>query len=912
MAVPRKRAREEDIIVISSDEDEAPHANLRARRKRPRREARREVQEVRPHPPQATSPAPLLPPLGQNDDLLPHDNAFFIIDDEPLDYSQIPRVDQPLQLAGSDTCSDEAIPSHMNAAKPAVDVCVDTCADLFPGISHDHVRQLFVEHQSDIQQVTNAILESSNYPKEKEDKPITTMAAPVIEDFARPGRPPLARASAKAVVEVLRSEFPEMPTTYITSTLNSKQQLYSTYLALDEARRQAIRPYRAHRQARAPVDVFGIITALGGEPAPIMRAELGAARDACKKAASERANFEQCKRQGTLQECSVCFDELPYNRTVACSATHTTHFTCYDCTKTYIGSEVGQGTCNVTCPYGIDGQPCGSAFSEAALRAIDDARLLKKLFTLKQQQEIRQAGLGDLAECPFCDYKEIYPKIEDNFEFQCQNPECMILSCRRCSKQSHIPSTCQENSKDDALAKRHKIEEAMTAALVRTCNKCQQKFVKEYGCNKMTCNCGNTQCYVCGGKTVDYKHFNQNPLHSNAPKDPNKCPLYDDLETRHREDVEKAEKEAREAVQKEFPNIAAEDLEIKMAEAVRNEPAKTDRAPMPAMGQNEERARMAAIRAQELQVLLAQRRGEEEARMAARLRLNAMHRPRAAADPDIAAVAAQAPVAAPQEHDQRQAQRDGNGPAQGPPLPVDYPFGFEGHDLLGFDGVNERPVPYGNPFAGHSQNFVEAARAYQVFGRPAQPQFVQAPAGNFDARIQELRRIQQRQQQELRRVQQMQQQVRDIEAAARNRGVTYVQGNPQDQAPAQVQDPQQEPLPDPQNMPVLDRVARRIMAGRQMLAARANRAAPNAEAPRRQGAQHQLAQIEARFAARVQRMRDANALAPADPAVGGTPQQALGPDQGTLAAMENTARAMQGVEVRIPPYPRVGAQPRQR
>lgn len=57
---------------------------------------------------------------------------------------------------------------------------------------------------------------------------------------------------------------------------------------------------------------------------------------------------------------------------------------------------------------------------------------------------------------------------------------------------------------------RRQIEEAMSAALIRKCNKCNTPFVKEEGCNKMTCTrngCMNIQCYVCA-KSCGYDHFN--------------------------------------------------------------------------------------------------------------------------------------------------------------------------------------------------------------------------------------------------------------------------------------------------------------------------------------------------------------------------------------------------------------------
>ena len=33
------------------------------------------------------------------------------------------------------------------------------------------------------------------------------------------------------------------------------------------------------------------------------------------------------------------------------------------------------------------------------------------------------------------------------------------------------------------------------------------QFLKEEGCNKITCPCKATMCYICRAKNVDYNHF---------------------------------------------------------------------------------------------------------------------------------------------------------------------------------------------------------------------------------------------------------------------------------------------------------------------------------------------------------------------------------------------------------------------
>ena len=69
------------------------------------------------------------------------------------------------------------------------------------------------------------------------------------------------------------------------------------------------------------------------------------------------------------------------------------------------------------------------------------------------------------------------------------------------------------------LGAKHIVEEAMTEAFVRKCNNCNETFVKEDGCNKIKCMCGNLQCYVCELDIADYSHFD-NLVNGKI------CPLY--------------------------------------------------------------------------------------------------------------------------------------------------------------------------------------------------------------------------------------------------------------------------------------------------------------------------------------------------------------------------------------------------
>lgn len=254
---------------------------------------------------------------------------------------------------------------------------------------------------------------------------------------------------------------------------------------------------------------------------------------------------------------------MPHTGSLRCNG-EDPHYTCFECSNNNVSAQVGDSKGRILCPSG-----CGGGYSEVQLRLLPDTKLVEKFLKLQQEQDVREAGIDDLCECPFCDYQDICPPLDVDSEFRCQNDDCRITSCRKCQKHTHVPDTCEENakktSKDAALDQRHKIEEAMTQALVRNCNKCKKPFIKDIGCNKMTCPvCKNHQCYVCSATVNDYRHFSANP---------GGCPLHDNVDDRHEKEIRDAEAAAKAKVTAENPLVNEEDLAFQVSERVKADEA---------------------------------------------------------------------------------------------------------------------------------------------------------------------------------------------------------------------------------------------------------------------------------------------------------------------------------------------------
>ncbi|KAH8690880.1 hypothetical protein BGW36DRAFT_389518 [Talaromyces proteolyticus] len=81
-----------------------------------------------------------------------------------------------------------------------------------------------------------------------------------------------------------------------------------------------------------------------------------------------------------------------------------------------------------------------------------------------------------------------------NKRFLCKNPSCQRTSCMTCQKTWRDPHSCEEPLQQSL---RTTVEAARTAAIKRTCPRCNLSFVKSSGCNKLTCVCGYSMCYLC-------------------------------------------------------------------------------------------------------------------------------------------------------------------------------------------------------------------------------------------------------------------------------------------------------------------------------------------------------------------------------------------------------------------------------
>ncbi|KAI0914892.1 hypothetical protein F4823DRAFT_197309 [Ustulina deusta] len=364
---------------------------------------------------------------------------------------------------------------------------------------------------------------------------------------------------------LISQDFPRVPQLTIRNLLlENNMSVFETYTAMDEKLRNRDNTNMPWKEKKTlsktkheftPDRLSSLDMSVYKTEERAAFAEFAAARElrAMKDAkiaaeAEEKSNYLRAQIDGQTSECGICFEECALNRMVRCEG-ETMHWFCRNCLKSQAESQIGMAKYELTC-MSLDG--CSAGFSRGQRALFLDKKLTVALDRIEQEAVLRMAGIENLETCPFCPYAAEYPPVEVDREFRCDNPRCLQVSCRLCRKETHIPKTCAEADADRGLDARHILEEAMSEALIRRCNHCQNPFVKQDGCNKIRCTkCGTLQCDVCRKTIKDYSHFNDLKRGGKAGQ----CPLFDESEDRYEAEVSIAEAEMRKKVVKENPDV---------------------------------------------------------------------------------------------------------------------------------------------------------------------------------------------------------------------------------------------------------------------------------------------------------------------------------------------------------------------
>ncbi|KAI9713416.1 MAG: hypothetical protein M1820_000798 [Bogoriella megaspora] len=490
-------------------------------------------------------------------------NIIIISDSED---EKKPRPSKQLQHKSFDRL--HAPQSHITETQLNESNLLRKISDIFPNIEQDFVIRLYrnvaVESGASTDQYANIVehlLQLDSYPKES-SKTSQLKRKEAIGNGHKENRKSKYRKLAdpdyftKALV-LLKNEFPSIPEIFLESELEQNGRLFAAYCTIENTRQWQ------------ECSGSGLYTKMG-TPRTTSYAELCLIQSALYaplRKELEAAKLARSRQMRRLNKRTIVEPAKKDPRSNVAAAGTTAPATVWSSVKAL------RPTLSVTIAFdNMLAVKSESPIGRFALNGIVNDAVLHKLDRLQQQEEIKAAGLNNLEECPFCDYQAVYPPVEVDREFRCENFHCKKTSCRKCRLETHVPLSCEEFADDHKINARHKLEEAMTEALVRQCNKCGNRFIKvgaplDFSAHKLA-DSEVTWIYCCGSDITDYQHFHESE---------GRCPVFDKDFDRHESDVKKAEKTALEKIRTENPEFSSQDLQFKVSEVVRQEEARQKR-----------------------------------------------------------------------------------------------------------------------------------------------------------------------------------------------------------------------------------------------------------------------------------------------------------------------------------------------
>jgi hypothetical protein len=333
-------------------------------------------------------------------------------------------------------------------------------------------------------------------------------------------------------IESIREAFPYYPRAEIATYLSTARSYVLTTVEegddIDECTFRTVMTVLAEEGIKPSASMIPAVrfatVAIGG------RVEISDNNfsSAAAAAAAAAASSSSSRRKTALLECQCCFVEYDFTVMVPCRSGH---LFCMECLRKHTEQRVfGNGN------FGSVGvqqqQQLGKSSEDDKNKALEllclasdcvsgfDDRVLKKALPEKvfdQYEELRfKANLEcanmDVSTCPKCNFKAAFEHNHSELNlFNC--PECRFKSCLLCHEEYHPNiASCDLVESQTESSGRNKVEEAMTASLIRICpqSNCRKKFLKTYGCNKMKCPCGCFVCNICRVEIpagVGYTHF---------------------------------------------------------------------------------------------------------------------------------------------------------------------------------------------------------------------------------------------------------------------------------------------------------------------------------------------------------------------------------------------------------------------
>lgn len=266
------------------------------------------------------------------------------------------------------------------------------------------------------------------------------------------------------------------------------------------------------------------------------RVELAVASNTTKRTVAKRADEESVPKKVKVpknQDCGCCFETVSTSTMCPCQARN--HWFCQTCVRKHAETQLFSNLSSKMQCLSMDG--CKSHLNTIHLKRALSKKVKAKLSEVQYLENVEQNkkvarsvvsfllvdiwipplrrfslffACNDISTCPKCKKSTVILPKKETF-FSCPLASCAHEWCRLCNQAPHETLLCSEAARRKQVTNaRTSVEEDMTGAYVRRCPQCQVAFVRESGCNKMTCpnrGCGTMSCYICRQVIQGVDHF---------------------------------------------------------------------------------------------------------------------------------------------------------------------------------------------------------------------------------------------------------------------------------------------------------------------------------------------------------------------------------------------------------------------
>jgi hypothetical protein len=190
-------------------------------------------------------------------------------------------------------------------------------------------------------------------------------------------------------------------------------------------------------------------------------------------------SFQEKKEEEiTESECICCYDDL--DQTTECKIS-CGHKICKSCFKMQMESAIS----NFSADFPVKCSICKEKFTVNDIKDNLSFTFLNEMYNTSFKKFLSENQDWIACPTPNCTIYKVSEK--KNLRHQCQ--VCSRSYCESCQKYPHQNVSCLD-------AENQKVEDFSSFA--HKCPSCGSWVEKNGGCNRLTCVCGNSFCWICG------------------------------------------------------------------------------------------------------------------------------------------------------------------------------------------------------------------------------------------------------------------------------------------------------------------------------------------------------------------------------------------------------------------------------